>query len=209
MRFITNLLPQLRAAAENAPHFSRTLSVLGAGHEGNVNLQDLDLKSKFTTTRCAAHTTVMNDFMAEELAIKEPGTSFIHSSPGIVNTGIARELPVWARIPMKVLVPLFSPFLVGAEETGARHLFIATSGLYPPAKPIGGEALAAGVPVPWGLKQIMPGSTGKEGSGAYLVNWNNEITGNTKLLKEYRENRVGKTVWEHTMGVFERITKIN
>jgi len=208
MRFITNLLPQLRTAAETAPHFSRTLSVLGPGHEGNLNLNDLDLKNTFTAARCAAHTIVMNDFMAEELAIKEPATSFIHTSPGVVNTGIARELPLWARLPIKILYPIMKPFFVGAEETGDRHLFIATSGIYAPAEPFASEASAAGVSVPSGLK-VMAGSTGKEGSGAYLVNWNNEITGNNKLLKEYREKGVGETVWEHTMGVFERIAKIN
>lgn len=209
MRFITNLLPQLRNATTTAPHFSRTLSILGAGTEGKVNFDDLELKNTFSTGRCAAHTIVMNDFMAEELASREPGTSFIHSSPGVVNTGIARELPAWARIPLKAFSPLLSPLMVGADETGARQLFNATSGLYPPVKPFENDPLASGVPVPWGLKQVMTGSNGKEGSGGYLVSWNNEITGKQNLLKEYREKGVGATVWEHTMEIFERVKKIN
>jgi hypothetical protein len=151
----------------------------------------------------------MNDFMVEELATREPATSFIHSFPSIVNTGIARELPAWARFPVKVLMPVLSPFTVGAGETGARQLFIATSGLYPPAKPFENDPLASGVPVPWGLKQIMLGSDGKEGSGGYIVNWNNEITGKQKLLKEYREKGAGATIFKHTLGIFERVEKIN
>jgi hypothetical protein len=210
MRFISNLLPELRSAAHATPHFSRTLSILGGGHEGTVNLEDLELKNTFSGARCAAHSITMNSFMAEELAIREPATSFIHSSPGAVNTGLARELPIWARIPTKLLAAtLLSPFMVSSEETGARQLFIATSGLYPPAKPFEGETLASGVAVPWGLKQVMPGSAGKEGSGAYFVNWNGEVSGKPKPMKDYREKGFGKTVWDHTMEVFTRVEKIN
>lgn len=209
MRFISNLLPQLRNATTVAPHFSRTLSVLGAGTERKVNFDDLELKNNFSGIRCAAHSIVMNDFMTEEFAKREPAISFIHSFPGLVNTGVARELPAWIRIPVKALFPLFSAFSVGAEETGARQLFIATSGLYPPAKPFESAPLASGVPAPQGIKKVMTGSDGKEGSGGYLVNWNNEITGKQDLLKEYHEKGFGPTAWKHTIGIFERVEKIN
>jgi len=181
---------------------------LGAGHEQKINFEDLELKNTFSGPKCAAHTTVMNSVITEELAKREPGISFIHSSPGIVNTGIARELPTWARLPLKVLVPLFSPLTVSAEETGARHLFTATSSLYPPQKPNGEDPLAKGVPAPSGLKAFK-GVDGKEGSGGYNVNWNNEITGKQTLLKEYHEKGVGQIVWEHTIGIFDRVEKIN
>src|SRR6187402_3445580 len=81
MRFITNLLPLLRTAARTTPNFSRSVSILGAGREGHINLDDLDLKSTFSGVSCAAHTIVMNDFMVEEFAAREPGTTFIHSFP--------------------------------------------------------------------------------------------------------------------------------
>lgn len=208
MRFITNLLPLLRNATSTPPHFSRILSILSAGTEGRVNFEDLELKNTFSRMRCATHTIVMNDFMAEEFAAREPRTSFIHSAPLAVNTGLARELPLWARLPIKALSPLMAPFMVGADETGARQLFIATSGLFPPAKPAGDSVLAAGVPVPKGLS-VAKGANGKVGSGGYLVNWNGEITGKEALLKEYHDKGVGKIVWEHTMGIFDRVEKIN
>ena len=208
MRFISNLLPQLRTASAESPHFSRTLSVLGAGHEAAINLSDLDLKNTFTGKRCADHTILMNDFMAEEFAAREPGISFLHSSPGIVNTGLARELPIWARVAVKVVTPLLSVFMVGADETGQRQLFISTNEMYPPAKPVEGAPLAAGVPLAKGIS-VSKGSDGNVGSGAYLVNWDGGIVGNEKLLSTYRSQGFGKTVWEHTLGVFQKVAKIN
>lgn len=208
MRFISNLLPQLRTATTEPPHFSRTLSVLGAGHEGTLNLSDLDLKTTFSGQRCAAHTIVMNDFMAEEFAAREPGISFLHSSPGVVNTGLARGLPFWARGAMKVATPLLYPFFTGADETGQRQLFLATSGIYPPAKPADDAPLASGVSLLKGLS-VSKGSNGKFGSGAYLVNWDGDITGKEKVLSDYRDQGVAKNVWEHTMRVFQKVEKIN
>ena len=207
MRFIQNLRPLLKTATTTAPHFSRTLSVLSAGSEGKLNFDDLELKNTYSGARCATHTITMNSFMAEEFAARDQGTTFAHSFPSAVNTGIARELPVWARAGLTIFKPLILPFMVSPEETGARQLFIATSGVYPPAKPAGNEALASGVPAPKGL-EIMKGANGQVGSGGYLVNWNDDITGK-KILDEYHEKGVGKIVWEHTMGIFERVEKIN
>lgn len=206
MRVITNLLPLLQTASTTSPHFSRTLSVLGAGHEDKVNFDDLDLKNTFSGQRCAGHSIVMNDFMAEELAARNPGTSFVHSSPRVVLTGAARELPFWARATMKVFTPVISLFAVSAEETGARQLFLATSGLYPPAKPADGSITAAGVTAPKGVS-VMKGVDGKVGSGGYLADWDGEITGKKTLLDEYHNKGVGQIVWEHTMGVFAKVDK--
>lgn len=148
----------------------------------------------------------MNDFMVEELAKENTGTTFVHYYAGIVNTGIGRELPKWTRWPAKAFYLIAAPFMVGVEETGTRQLFIATSGLYPPKQ--GKGDLVAGVRIPNGLKAML-GSDGTVGSGAYVVNWNNEITGKQSLLNDYRERGSGNIVWEHTMGVFERDQKLN
>lgn len=208
MRFISNLQPLLRSASTHPPHFSRSLSILGAGHENPINLDDIELKTTFSGAKCADHSTMMNDLMVEEFARREPGTTFIHSFPGIVNTGIARELPLWARIPLKVFTPLLMPFTVGANETGARQLFMATSGIYPPLKPFEGAAGAAGVPPQKGV-EVVKGASGEVGNGGYVLNWNCEVTGKQKLLTEYRNKGVAKTIWEHTMGIFDRVEKLN
>lgn len=206
MRFIQNLRPLLKTATTTAPHFSRTLSVLSAGHgEGKLDFNDIELKNNYSGARCATHTITMNSIMVEEFAARDQGTTFAHSYPSVVNTGIGRELPIWARASLTLFKPLLLPFMVSVEETGARQLFIATSGLYPPAKSAGD--LASGVPAPKGL-EISNGADGQVGSGGYLVNWNDDIA-SSKILKEYREKGVGKTVWEHTMGIFERVEKVN
>ena len=128
MRFIYNLLPLLRNATTSAPNFSRSVSVLGPGNERDgINLADIDLKNTFTPRRCAAHTIVMNDFMTENFATREPGSSFIHTSPGVVNTGIARELPLWAKAAVKITTPLLSLMMTSAEETGSRDGFCSPS----------------------------------------------------------------------------------
>jgi hypothetical protein len=208
MRFITNLLPLLRTALTTTPHFSRTLSVLGAGHEGPINFADLELKTTFSGTRCADHTTTMNSFMVEELTKREEnqGISFLHSSPGVVLTNLSQALPVWARVALRISTPLIRPFTTSQEETGARQLFIATSAVFPPQKPV--AKMGRGVEVPRDL-QVSVGSDGQNGSGAYLVNWNGDITGKMDLLREYRGKGVGKTVWEHMMGTFERVEGLN
>ena len=208
MRFISNLLPLLRTATTTAPHLSRTLSVLGPGHEGKINLDDLDLKNTFSGTRCASHTIVMNDLMVGEFAARETGTSFLHSAPGIVVTGVARELPFWARAVIKVMTPVMHLVSVSHEETGQRQLFHVTSGVYPPAKPTDEAPLATGIPLAGG-STVASGYDGKIGSGGYLVDWNGEITGNTQILSDYRQKGVAKTVWEHTMDTFKKVEEID
>ncbi|KAE8452572.1 hypothetical protein EG329_013831 [Mollisiaceae sp. DMI_Dod_QoI] len=208
MRFISNLLPLLRTASISPPHFARSVSILGAGGERSINLDDLELKHSFSGVRCANHTIVMNDFMAEQFAAKEPNITFMHTFPSIVNTGIARELPFWARGAVKLLMPVFGFLTVGADETGQRQLFHATSGMYPPAKPVNSSSVAAGIPLPTGMA-IATGSDGKVGSGGYIVNWNGDITGKAKLLNDYRAKGVAETIFEHTMGIFQRVEKIN
>ncbi|CZR66714.1 uncharacterized protein PAC_16615 [Phialocephala subalpina] len=206
-RFISNLLPLLRTASTSPPNFARSVTILSAGSERAINLDDIELKHTFNGMRCANHTTTMNSLMTAEFAVKEPSITFSHTFPSVVNTGVARELPWWARGALKVLTPFFKPFFVGADETGQRQLFHATSGMYPPLKPAAGSPVAAGIPLPTGTA-IATGSDGKVGSGGYLVNWNGDITGK-KLVIDYQAEGVSKTIWEHTQGIFERVEKIN
>lgn len=208
MRFITNLLPHLHTASTQPPHLSRSLSILAAGHGSALNLSDLELKHSFSTAKCAGHSTMMNDIMVAEFAQREPATTFSHSFPSIVMTGITRELPLWARAVVRVSKRLLVPFTVGVEETGARQLFMATSGIYPPLKPFEGAAFAGGFPPQEGM-EVARGGSGKVGGGAYSVDWNCDVVGEGQVLSEYRSNGISKTVWEHTMGLFERVEKIN
>ncbi|KAG9231317.1 hypothetical protein BJ875DRAFT_123238 [Amylocarpus encephaloides] len=207
MRFIHNLRPLLRNATTSKPHFASSLSILGAGYEMAINLDDLELKNAYSTRRCADTTTLMNSFMTNEFASREPTISFSHSNPSIVKTGLARELPLWARGLYWVIVPFVSPFMLDVEECGQRQLFIATSGIYPPAKLADDSPLASRAPIPKGLSPVKGGDR-KVGSGGYLASWNCEPTGRP-LLDDYRAQGVSKTIWEHTMGVFDKAATIN
>lgn len=152
----------------------------------------------------------MNSLMVEELAARDPSISFLHSYPAAVNTGIGRELPFLLRGALKALTPVFSPFFVSADETGKRQLFHATSAIYPPARPAQDGNLAGGVPVTDTKSvSVAKGSNSTIGSGAYLVNWNGDITGKQSLLSDYREKGVGKIIWQHTLGIFNSVEKIN
>ena len=208
MRFIHNLLPLLKNASTTTPNFSRSLSVLAPGGGGKINLDDMDLKNTFSGPKCAAYTTLYNDFMVGEWAARAPGTTFEHTFPSIVKTGIMRELPLWVRVTAKAFSPLISLFSVSLEETGARQLFHATSGIYKPFKSASDSALSAGIPFSKELG-VAEGSDGKEGSGAYLVNWNGDIVQPKGFQKEYRQQGYSKMIWEHTMAVFERVEKLN
>ncbi|KAI9815134.1 MAG: hypothetical protein M1827_002977 [Pycnora praestabilis] len=208
MRFANNLLPLLQAASTSAstttpPALSRVVSILAAGHEGPIVENDLGLDHHFSLGNCAAHATVMTDFAFEELAKEYPNTSFVHSYPGFLSTGITRGLSAPLRMAMKVLTICMSPWTVNVGESGERNLFHATSPSYPPASTRIADAAATS-----SLQKeddVALGSTGEKGSGAYLLNWNGEVTGKQKLLKDYRERGVGKKIWEHTLEVFKRI----
>ncbi|KAJ9311065.1 hypothetical protein DTO271D3_8654 [Paecilomyces variotii] len=202
MRFIYNLLPQLTAASttttttNSRSPLSRVISVLGAGQEGPLNLTDLALKHTYSLRTCGAHAITMNSLMTHELASQNPGTSFIHTYPGVVKTGIMRDLGPLARFGAEVFSVLAKPFFVPVEESGERHLYAATSQSFIPKRDGDGPAAAAAA----------VGSDGVKGSGGYLLNWNGDVVGKQQdLLRKYREEGVGKTVWQHTLDVFQKV----
>jgi hypothetical protein len=210
MRFITNLLPLLRAAptsplSPSAPTLppARVLSILGAGSEGTgtLDLSDLSLTKNFTSARCAHHSIVMNSFFLSALAAKyeNKDIAFVHTYPGIVNTGIARELPVWARWGTKILMlgPL-RLWLTDLEEAGERALYAATADVFPP-KEMGSK----------GGEEVRTGFDGEKGSGAYLVGHKSEPAGKEMVLGPLRKQGVGEVIWEHTMEVFGRVDKLS
>lgn len=189
MRFTHNLLPLL-TASQSRP-LSRVISVLAPGTEGKIFVDDLALKTHFSVSQCATQAPTMTSLAAEELAAAHPGTTFTHASPGIVKTGLAREAGPIAKVGMQVLIMLLKPWSVPLTESGERHLYAATSQSFPPRDQ------------PAESSEV--GSAGIKGSGAYLLNWDGTPCGKEKILREYREKGVGKTVWEHTLEVFDKI----
>ena len=196
MRFTLNLLPQLTAAS-NAGQLSRMATVLAAGSEDDVRLDDLDLKHDFTLHACLAHCVMLTDFMIEELAKRNPGISFMHSYPGTVKTGIAKELTGPVRLAVKVLYAVMSPWIIQIQDSGERHTFQLTSSIY------AARNGSVGLEAPEGL-DIITGSDGVQGSGSYLLDWDGRATGDSKILRKYRDLGMGQVTWDHTMHVFNR-----
>lgn len=199
IRFALNLMPLLQRASE-ANELVRVITVLAAGSEGDVRLDDLDLKHNFTLHACLAHCVIMSDFMIAELAKRFPGVSFSHSYPGTVKTGIANELTGPVRLAVKVLYAVLTPWILNVQESGERHLFQITSQVYPSMKG------AVGIPPPDGLTAFK-GMDGKPGSGAYLLDWDGKSAGDERVLKKYREIDMATKVWDHTMAIFEQAAR--
>lgn len=196
MRCIEKLMPSLEKAS-NEGELSRVISVLAAGSEGDVRVDDLELKHNFTLHACLAHCVVMTDFFIAGLAERYPGTSFSHSYPGTVKTGIANELSGPVRLAVKVMYAVMTPWILNVQESGERHLFQITSQCYPSRE--GG----VGIPVPEGLS-AMRAVNGEPGGGAYLLDWDGKSTGDESVLSKHREMGMEKIVWDHTHEIFER-----
>ena len=202
MRFIHNLLPLLTSRPS-----SRIVSIHGAGKEGHLNEDDLELKNTWSFLNAAMHTSTMNTLALQEIASMHPSISCVHVFPGIVITGAFDVFSQGWYFPLRFLfrnlvLPIIKLLSVNLTESGERHLFHATSSRYPPAtsKGLGGN----GVALPSGVK-LAEGADGKEGSGCYLLDQNGEIVGDRKLLEEYRKKDMGKRIWEHTQEAFGRV----
>lgn len=196
MRFTMNLMPELSVAGKNK-ELSRVLTVLAAGSEADIDLDNMDLKRNYTLHACLSHCVMMTDFMMEELAKRYPQTSFSHSYPGTVKSGITNQLTGPIRLGVKVLYSVMTPWILNFRESGERHLFQITSSMY---KARDGSA---GIPLNGGL-DIAVGMDGNKGSGAYLLDWDGRPAGDVAILRRYRDQNAGPRIWEHTMTALKR-----
>ncbi|OWY96802.1 NAD(P)-binding domain-containing hypothetical protein [Phytophthora megakarya] len=99
----------------------RVLNILGAGHGGQVDLNDLDLKHTYSGKRCADATTQYSDLMAQALSEHAPHATFMHASPGFVKTGLSKDLPWFLRVPANGFATMFgrSPEVCGTFMVSA------------------------------------------------------------------------------------------
>lgn len=198
LRFTHQLLTLLHSAS---PELSRVISVLGPGAESSsFNLSDLDLKQNSGLMAASRHSIVMTDFAFEEASKLHPTTSFIHSYPGFVKTGFFRDSGPLVQLAGSLLKALLSPLAVDINESGERHLYAATSAMYPARQ----EENGASIETPEG-RGVKPGSDGVIGSGAYLIGWNGERRANDKVLTALREQDAGKKIWQHTTEKFRSV----
>lgn len=196
MRFTQQLLPLLHAASSE---LSRVVSVLAPGEERtSFDLENLDLKKNFTLANAANHCITMTDFAFEEFAKQNPAVSFVHAFPGYVKTGFSKESGTLVKSGFWLLSQVLRPMFTGIEESGERHLYIATSRAYPAKS--GSES---GVEL--GAETVKKGSTGQVGSGAYLIGADCEVRANEKVLGELRQKGAGEKIWDHLMSTFNSV----
>ncbi|KAE9381208.1 hypothetical protein N431DRAFT_457817 [Stipitochalara longipes BDJ] len=212
-RILINLLPLLEVS--NSP---RIISILGAGFEGTISPSDLECRQHYNFVRASQAAATMTDLMFEELAKQHPSVSFIHVNPGGVGTHLMDHLLastpglLWylAQIPRYTIVPIYTHFLsTSPDVAGERILFLATSCRYPPAVNHEKKGHIDGfVERPAGIAAAKP-TVMKEGkgNGVYRIDWNCETCKESKILDKYRQEGLGKPVFEHVTAVFERAVK--
>ncbi|ORY04680.1 hypothetical protein BCR34DRAFT_626998 [Clohesyomyces aquaticus] len=195
-RFIVNLLPLLRAA----PDLRRVVSTLCGTLEGPFANEDFQARN-VSLMKARGQGASAVTLSLETVAKAAPEVSFVHDFPGPVRSNIARDSGFVPML-MKWVFKIFGPFIfIPNEESGERHLYLATSARYPP--PIGG---ASGVPVDDGAS-IANGTDGKPGSGVYSVDQVCESgVKNVDVLKKLRTEGWDKKLWKHIQGEYVRIT---
>ncbi|KAF8907951.1 hypothetical protein CPB84DRAFT_1959488 [Gymnopilus junonius] len=202
-RFIVNLLPLLRRATS----LRRVVTVLAAGREGPINANNFQAAHyySFAILSARAHIASMITLSLETLAKNSPEVSFIHEFPGFVKTGLGRSASTLTALFGKAIFTIIGPWLfVPNDESGERHLYLATSAKYP-SKACTDED--SDLPFADGVS-VARGTEGKNGSGVYSVNWDGESSGPQveEILVKLREDGLVGKLWEHTEYEFERIT---
>lgn len=198
-RFIHNLLPELQAATS----LKRVVSVFAGTKEGPVYPDDINgVNVPFTQKR--GHLTSLVTLAMEHLAQSAPDVSFIHDFPGFVKSGIAKEMPGIVGYIVRALGILLGPFLsIPNEESGAYHLYFATSARYP-AKEISNTF--AGVPTG---KEVVSarGCDGQVGSGLYCLDERGESASAEieALLAQFRSDGYREKTWHGIEKEWERI----
>lgn len=200
MRFVENLLPQLTKANEVAEetakpglNLSRVVSVLEAGGEAPLHLDDLSLKTHYSLRNCAKHAITMNSVSMEHLASSYRQISFIHSFPWIVRTRILRDFSTVTKLAINAFQVLAKPWEIPFQESGERHLYAATSPRFSPRA--------------WkdNADDVAEGSDGHPGSGFYRLASDGSTYKPSKTMQQYRDDGVGGRIWKHTLDVFAKV----
>lgn len=199
MRITTKLLPLLLKSSLPAT----VVSVYAAGTEGELFPEDLSVRdlSRYSYAQARSHMAYMHTLFLESLADQHRGKlSLIHIFPGLVlGPGFqSPELPLWFRRVWRwIFVPFFGWWLtVKPTVCGDRMLSLASS-RYPP-RPVddSGPAQAG---------DVILGTDGKPGSGAYSLTYTVESNYNAKAYEKFDKDEMRKKVWDHTLRAFEVI----
>ena len=127
-----------------------------------------------------------------------PELSFVHDYPGTVNTTLLSRFEGLRGMLLRTYVYFLGRWIcVPIEESGERHLYLATSARYPPVQGDSGRDFA--VPRGDGI-EVAQGNTGQAGSGVYSVGWDCDSASSAvqELLADLRGKGMVEEVWRHT-----------
>ena len=202
VRFITNLLPLLRYASV----LRRVVTVAGGSLEGPLDASDFPAR-RIPLRAIRGHLTTLISLGLEAVGKTAPEVSFIHDYPGTVDTTLVSRMPGLLGVVLRAYIYLAGRWIcVPIEESGERHLYLATSARYPPVNDRKGSDSA----VPLGNRvDVAQGTNGGVGSGVYSVGWDGESSSPTvqKLLAGLRDKGMVEEIWRHTESEFNRITE--
>ncbi|KAH8648300.1 hypothetical protein BGZ60DRAFT_390609 [Tricladium varicosporioides] len=200
-RFIQNLAPLL----QNATALHRVVTVAGGGKEGRIDTSDFQaLRAPFYKFR--GHLVSIITLGLEKLEKDMPEVSFVHDFPGAVHTSLIDNTTGFLGVLLRVMFFLLGWWIcVPIDESGERHLYLATSARFPPAQ---GTLDAKGVKSETG---VCKGSTGDEGSGVYSVGQDCDALSpaRMKVLAGMRQKGMVEEIWAHVQGEFDRISEKN
>ncbi|WAO87301.1 Hypothetical protein NCS54_00460600 [Fusarium falciforme] len=200
--FITNLLPQLRAAAQSSSS-ARVINVLAAGQEStSLFLDDLTLKhpGRFSIPTYAAHAATMITLTLKRIseAQENKDVVFIHSHPGRVSTDLFMKSWAGKFDPSKAAAaPPPGTFVeLTPEESGERCLYLITSAEF------GGN----GVPVQDGRRAALTLAHGTRAS-LFSIDDKFVILQQDDLLAELENTGAPQKIWDHTFEAIYSITQ--
>ncbi|KAI0123321.1 hypothetical protein BJ170DRAFT_641413 [Xylariales sp. AK1849] len=192
--FILRLLPLLNAAPS-----PRVVSALGGGLEGSISPflpDDLGFRdpANYSLSTIAGATGTYVTLTLEQLQKQNPRVSFIHAFPGFVRSGLFESEHFGAvfKFIMKwfVMPTVGRLFFSSPAEAGERFLYVASSPTF--------GAQGQG-------DELVTGSNGEKGSGAYTLNDKQEAVHSDAVLKPLRADGSDNKIWEHTLGEIERV----
>lgn len=197
VRFTLGLLPLLRA--ESPSHLRTVVTSFAGGKEGKVFTHDIQ-GYNIPIRKARGHLSSIVTLSMEGLAKQAPEVSFIHAFPGHVKGNLIRGGEGLAIALAGIFFKATARFttIVGEEECGDMHLFLATSERYPPA--VGDEKVRIGEG-----GEVAVGTNGRVGSGVYSVNQDCESADIASTMRGLREEGADIAVWADVESHFKRI----
>lgn len=196
IRLVCNFLPLLSTS-----HSRRVINVLagGAKRRSSLQLNDTELQSQYSMATAANHMACLQTLAGTGAFGWPQSAGLFHPRPprfGGNRDCVQCFCSAYPRDPryycaiswFDLSCAFFKMFLTKSEgESGARHVFLATSDDYVSPAAFGGNLKHQG---------------GKAVNGLYLVNARCGAEANWELLRDWMIDGTIDRAWEHTMPVF-------